>query len=475
MEPPVKDVETITAVATARGCAGVGIIRISGPDALGVAEKFFNPSGKITEYKPQRLYYGTIKNPANGCVIDTGYLVFMKAPRSYTGEDTVELQCHGGALILQNIIQAVLASGARMAEPGEFTKRAFLNGKLDLAQAEAVSSLILAKSESALGAARGRLDGRLSKKVNAIKEELVWLLTHVEAELDFPEDEVEALSVDKFVDVLDRVEMQIEKILKTYEQGRALTEGVRVLILGRPNVGKSSLLNVLLKEDRAIVTELAGTTRDLLEEVVVIKGIPVKLMDTAGLRHTTDRIESIGVERAKESITKAELILFVVDASARNFVEDLKELESIHKEAGGKEKKKILIVLNKKDLIKKDLINNAKNMFAPGPAVYISAKKESGIEALEEKIFELVAGHGSSAGFSERDPGEMIATVHQKDALTKTFKGIERVRQGLDKKIPHELLAVDLRWSVDRLGEITGETTTEDILDRIFSSFCIGK
>jgi tRNA modification GTPase len=475
-------VDTIAAVATPAGEGGVGIIRISGPDALPAAEKIFFPgtkepltpeSGaqrtKTGRFKERYLYYGRIIDPKGFIphTIDDGFLVYMKGPGSYTGEDVVELHCHGGALVLQKVLGAVLRSGARVAGPGEFTKRAFLNGKLDLAQAQAVCDLIRARTERALVSARGRIEGRLSKRVGGIKEVLLGLLTRVEAELDFPEDDVDELPVQALLEGVERAEGNLRSLASTYDEGRALSEGVRVLIIGRPNVGKSSLLNMLLKEERAIVTELPGTTRDLIEEVVVIKGLAIRLMDTAGLRPTRHPVEAKGVTIAKERTGVARLILFVIDSSMSDFKEDLELLKAISD-------KKVLIVANKLDLVDGERCEELKKAFPGYRMVFISALKEQGIEGLEEAVYEKAVGHPYGMAV-EADPGEYVASAWQKEAILKALDGIERVRTALHGGLTRDLIAFDLRWTVDRLGEITGETTTEDILDRIFSEFCIGK
>ncbi len=475
--------DTIAAVATPAGQGGVGIVRISGPDALSVVEKLFRPAARKAKkgaFKERHFYYGRIveengspveKTGGKTETIDDGFLVFMKGPGSYTGEDVVELHCHGGPLILRKVLGVVLRDGVRIAEPGEFTKRAFLNGKLDLAQAEAVCDLIRAGTDGALVSARGRIEGRLSNRVKEIKEVLFDLLARVEAELDFPEeDDVEGLSAGALSTGLRGAEENLKRLVSTYDEGRALNEGVRVLILGRPNVGKSSLLNILLKEERAIVTEHPGTTRDLIEEVVVIKGLPVRLMDTAGLTGTKDPVEAKGVSIARERLGSAGLVLFVVDSSAGDFKEDKKLL----KDASGK---KVLVVANKIDLIncaRYDIKKKIKKAFRGRRVVFISALTEEGLGGLEDAVFEEVCGHASGVRL-DTDPGEYVTSARHKEALMKALDGIERIRKAVNDGLTRDLIATDLRWTVNRLGEITGETTTEDILDRIFSEFCVGK
>ncbi|MEE9613711.1 MAG: tRNA uridine-5-carboxymethylaminomethyl(34) synthesis GTPase MnmE [Thermodesulfobacteriota bacterium] len=466
--------DTIAAIATPPGSGGgggVAIIRISGPGALETAGRLFkaNNPGGIAVVKERFLHAGLFVDPSTGAILDSGFLVYMKSPRTYTGEDVVELHCHGGFLISHNLLGAVLRAGARAAEPGEFTRRAFLNGKLDLAQAEAVADVIGARTGAALASARGRLKGVFSRKVAGIKDVLVGLLVRVEAGLDFPEEETSGLPKGEMIEGLGRAEGALKKLLSTYEEGLALREGFRVLILGRPNAGKSSLLNVLLKEERAIVTEVPGTTRDIIEEAVIIKGLPVKLMDTAGLREGgggAGRVETIGVERAREKIRDAGLVLYVVDVSSGELKADIGEIKAIGD-------KKVIVVGNKTDLTGEKALKRAGEAFKGYKTVFISALKEEGIEGLEEGVFEAATGHGLNTG--EAEPGELVASARHKEALSSALDGIGRVKVLVDGEKPMELVADDLRWSVDRLGEITGETTTDDILDRIFSEFCIGK
>ncbi|MBZ0221145.1 MAG: tRNA uridine-5-carboxymethylaminomethyl(34) synthesis GTPase MnmE [Candidatus Methylomirabilis sp.] len=453
--------DTIAAVATAPGPGGIGIIRISGPDALAVSLKLFKPG--IDGLKERYLHFGLITS-AEGELLDRGFLVFMKGPRSYTGEDVVELHCHGGPILLRQVLSAALSAGARAALPGEFTKRAFLNGKMDLAEAEAVSDIIMAETGLSLAAARGRLEGGLSRKVASIKGPLVSLLARLEAELDFPGEEVDILSDGGMSASISAAMEALLKMLKTFDEGAALREGVKAIILGRPNAGKSSLLNVLLQEDRAIVTELPGTTRDVIEVVLNIRGIPVMLMDTAGLRESCDRAEEIGIRLAREKTAEAGLVIYVADMSGA-FDEDLAILE-------GLSGKKVIIAANKKDLpaVKAE---DAERAFAGRPLAFISALKEEGIEELRELIFREVAGH--PAGAHSSPPGELVASVRHRDCLERSSRALRRAREAVGSGLPREFVAADIREAIDSLGAITGETTPDDVLEMIFSSFCIGK
>lgn len=463
----MNETETIAAISTPWGEGGIGVIRISGRDALKVALRVFHPKAGTKELKERYLYRGLMKEADGGAVIDNGFFALMKGPRSYTGEDVVEFHCHGGPLVLKRVLEEVIRSGARLASPGEFTRQAFLNGKLDLTQAEAVIDVIRAQTELSLSSAMGRLEGVLSGKVREIKEVLFGLLTHLEAELDFPEDEVDGLSLDVLLSGIRRAEDGLRRMLSTYEEGSALKDGVKVLILGRPNVGKSSLLNILLKQERAIVTPVPGTTRDIIEEVVNIRGLPVRLMDTAGLRDTSDHVESIGVRLAKERIKDAGLILFVIDSSTGDFNEDIELLKGI-------EGKKVLVTVNKVDLVGAKTISEIKGSFEGHGLSLISALRSEGVEELKDRIYEGAAGHPYGVS-GQAPPGELIVSLRHKTALEEALSGIERTKAAIEAGLAKEFIATDLRWSLDRLGEITGETTTEDILERIFSNFCIGK
>lgn len=453
--------DTIAAVATAPGPGGVGIIRVSGPLALTIGLRLFSPARECVSER--YLHFGRIIG-ADGEQLDRGFLVYMKGPGSFTGEDVVELHCHGGPLLLRQVLSAALSAGARAALPGEFTKRAFLNGKMDLAEAEAVSDLIRAETGLSLAAARGRLEGGLSRKVASIKGPLVLLLSRLEAELDFPGEEIESLSDEGAGAVLSTAIKALETMLMTFEEGAALREGVKVLILGRPNAGKSSLMNVLLEEERAIVTELPGTTRDVIEAVLNIRGIPVRLMDTAGLREPGDRAEAMGVRLAREKVAEAGLVLYVADLSG-DFEEDLAIIE-------GLPDKKVIIAANKKDLqaVRTD---EAERAFAGRPLAFISALREEGIEELKELIYREVSGR--PAGAEAPPPGELVASARHKDCIERSSRALQRAREAVGSGLPREFVAADIREAVDCLGAITGETTAEDILDMIFSSFCIGK
>ena len=468
--------ETIAAISTPAGEGGIGIIRISGPDALNVGALVFKPAVKdvsifqsvkdgVIKIKERQFYYGRITD-AKGTLIDNGFFVYMRGPASYTGLDTVELHCHGGPLVLREVMAAALSAGARLAGPGEFTRLAFLNGKLDLAQAEAVIDIIRAETASALAAARGRLDGAFSAKVAQIRTCFIDILADIEAELDFSEDELpDNLG---YITKLKEAEGRINRQIETFEEGRCLRDGVKTLILGRPNVGKSSLLNIILQEERAIVTPTPGTTRDVIEESVNIRGIPIRLIDTAGLRETLDPIEAIGVRLAKERIEHADLILFVTDASALHH-EDIELLELT---AG----RKLVVVANKSDLADSPRREAAVAAVGNRKLVFISALTTDGIDGLKDAIYEQAVGRPFGSP-SQSGLGELTVTIRHRDALAKAACATGRVIAALeaDANLPMECAATEIREALNAIGEITGETTTEDILDRIFEKFCIGK
>ena len=463
--------DTICAVATPLGEGGIGIVRISGSSAEKIAHSIFKPKKKVSPssigmefFESHRLYYGTILNPADKSSFDEALMVIMRKPRSFTGEDVVEFHCHGGQLVLQRVLELIVRQGARMAEPGEFSKRAFLNGKLDLVQAEALIDLIRAKTDLSLKVAHTQLEGQLSQKVNQLKDSVVDLLAQIEAELDFPDEEdVSGIPDKKISKRLQQINEEMAKLLSTYEEGRILREGISCIILGRPNVGKSSLLNLLLKEERAIVTPIPGTTRDIIEEVVNIKGIPLRLMDTAGLRETQDEVESIGIRFTMKRLESSQMVLFVVDLSGGEFEEDMKILDKIRN-------KKLIIIGNKIDSADRKTIDSFRNAFKNNTKVEISALYDRGVEELRQTISNEATGQKTDE-FTELVLSNTRHKISLEQARDAIMKAEETLKEGLSK----EFIAVELKEAVEKLGEITGSVTIEDILDRIFSQFCIGK
>ncbi|MEE8185346.1 MAG: tRNA uridine-5-carboxymethylaminomethyl(34) synthesis GTPase MnmE [Thermodesulfobacteriota bacterium] len=457
--------DTIAAISTPPGEGGIGIVRISGSDAESIVNRIFRARGGHTHFESQHLYYGTVFDSTGDVPIDECLMVVMRGPRSFTGEDIVEFHCHGGQLVIKKVLEAVLRQGARLAEAGEFTKRAFLNGKVDLVQAEAIIDMIRAKTDLALAAAHDQLQGRFSTKLNSIKVRLVDLLSMIEAELDFPDEEgVGIVTTSEIEATLRDIKGDIFEVLSTYEEGKVIRDGIRVIILGRPNVGKSTLLNILLKEERAIVTPIPGTTRDVIEEVLNLKGLPISLMDTAGLRDTVDTVETIGLRLARERLESAQLVLYTVDATSYSD-DDMGFLSGIRD-------KKVIVVVNKADLVKEDEIKEACDFFKQWRVIWMSAIKETGIDRLEEAIFEEATGHSY---LSEVGREITVTNVRHKAALDGAYESIGRALNTTAKGLSGEFLALELREAVERLGEITGEVTTEDILGRIFNQFCVGK
>lgn len=453
--------DTIAAIATPIGEGGLAVIRISGTQATSVADKCFRPGGK-SALRPSAAPTHTIQYGhafRGDRVIDEVLVSVMRAPRTFTREDVVEITCHGGLLASKGVLDAVLASGARLAEPGEFTKRAFLSGRLDLAQAEAVADLIHARTDLALSAANEQLAGKLSQKINELRDGLVATLAHVEAHLDFPDEDITPDTLEKLLKrMTDAVEF-IDRLLRTADEGQILRRGVRAAIIGRPNAGKSSLLNHLLGHERAIVSPIPGTTRDTIEETANIRGLPVVFIDTAGLREGGDELEAEGIRRSHASLQKAELILHVIDGSEPLDPEDSRYLSELAD-------KQRIVVLNKSDQPPRAEVPSE---LAPD-AVVLSCQTGDGVEALKDAIkARLWSGSATAESLQV-----MINSRHQ-DALRRGRESLERTVAALREGVSLDFAAFDLRMAVNAIGEVVGKTTTEDILDSIFSQFCLGK
>jgi tRNA modification GTPase len=445
--PPLIAEDTIAAIATPLGEGGLAVIRVSGPKAFEIADRSFAGKTKPSEAPSHTVHYGHITRRNQN--IDEVMLTVLRAPRTFTGEDTVEISCHGGVLPAKLVLDALLATGARIAQPGEFTKRAFLNGRIDLTQAEAVIDLIHSRTELALRAANQQLAGHLGARINALRDSLMLVLAHVEAHIDFPDEDIAPDTREKLLDRLRLGLETIDDLLKTAPEGQILRRGIRAAIIGKPNVGKSSLLNRLLGHDRAIVSSTPGTTRDTIEETANIRGIPILFVDTAGLRDSTDAIEQEGMRRSRETIEKAELIVHVIDQSER---QDFSPLETA---------KPVVIILNKTDL---------PHAIEIGEAVEISCTTGFGLEQLKDRIKELVWSGAAGADMSD----VMINSRHE-EALQRARHAVSNTIETLVNGLSIELAAMDLRLAVNAIGEIVGKTTTEDLLDAIFSQFCIGK
>ena len=453
--------DTIAAIATPLGEGGLAVIRISGAEALAVADRSFAPGGKSsqrpTHATSHTVHYGHIVR--RGRVVDEVLVTVLRAPRTFTREDVVEISCHGGMLATKSVLDTVLENGARLAEPGEFTKRAFLNGRIDLAQAEAVADLIHARTDLALSAANEQLAGKLSRRINQVRDDLLRTLAHVEAHLDFPDEDIAPDTRETLLARLDAARLFIEELLRTADDGQLLRRGIRAAIVGRPNVGKSSLLNQLLGRDRAMVSPIAGTTRDTIEETANIRGIPVVFIDTAGLRESGDPLELEGMRRSRDALARAELILHVFDSSEPLTPEDEIYLADFAA-------KKRVIVLNKTDLPPR--LNLPAELIAPIQSV--SCTTGAGIAALEDAIKQLVWSGEIRAEMLE----VMINSRHQ-NALRRALDATARTHAALSQNLTLELAAMELRIAVNAVGEVVGKTSTEDLLDSIFSQFCIGK
>ncbi|MDD2553685.1 MAG: tRNA uridine-5-carboxymethylaminomethyl(34) synthesis GTPase MnmE [Desulfotomaculaceae bacterium] len=456
--------DTIAAISTPLGEGGIGIVRVSGPAAAEIAGKIFRARrGEWAGAAGSRLIYGHIYDFA-GAVVDEVLLGYMKAPHTYTREDVVEINCHGGALPLKKILELTLAAGARLAKPGEFSMRAFLNGRMDLAQAESVIDIIRAKTEGGLTLAVNQLKGVLSEKIHVLQDKLLGLLAQVEANIDFPDEELETRTITEIALYSREISGELRELINGADAGKIYREGISTIIIGRPNVGKSSLLNALLRENRAIVTDIPGTTRDIIEEIINIDGIPLKVIDTAGLHETEDIIEKIGIKKTKETIEKAGLVLLVLDAARELTGEDLAIIDSVGD-------KKTIFLINKADLAQKKIDQDTVAAHAAGrPVLLISAQEGTGLEQLEKIIFTIVM-----EGQIANSDNILISSVRHKHALEKAAAHLADAQAGIESSVPIDIIAIDIRAAWEALGEITGSTVTEDLLDRIFADFCIGK
>ena len=452
--------DTIAAISTPKGEGGIAIIRISGDKSFEILDKIFvkkNPNANLGFYK---LNYGFIKDGEK--TVDEVMAVRLKAPKSYTCEDIVEINCHGGTLVSEKVLELVLRNGARHAESGEFTKRAFMNGRIDLSQAEAVLDIIQGKTEKSVSLSLDQLRGDLRDKVNQFKKALLDITAHVNVVLDYPEEGIDDPLPAELRNNLEKVYEEANHLIDSYDTGKKIKEGIKTVIVGKPNVGKSTLLNALLHEERAIVTHVAGTTRDVIEEIINIKGVPLVLVDTAGIRKTDDIVENIGVEKSKQFIGKADLVLLVLDASKELENEDIEVINQIKEN-----KKKVIVLLNKIDLNKKINLagHNLENI------VEISAKGNIGIEDMQEKIYSYIVEEDV-----ENSSEKLIITnIRHKTALEKTKDAIKNIFETIDMGLPMDLISVDLKEALDSLSEITGEISSEDILDHVFGNFCVGK
>ena len=463
MEVLLLNEDTIAAVATGLGGAGIGIIRISGEKAIEIGNALFiNPKGKtLVAAASHQLLYGKMIDPSTKKDIDEVLISKMKAPHSYTAEDIVEINCHGGIVPLRKILGLVIKAGARLAEPGEFTKRAFLNGRLDLAQAESVIDIINAKTEKSLEYSVAQLKGRLSEKLEELDSILVGILAHMEVNIDYPEYDIEEISYEFINNAVLKLIATIEALLLVAETGKIYREGITTAILGESNVGKSSLLNALVKEKRAIVTDVPGTTRDAIEEYISIEGIPVKIVDTAGIRETEDIVEKIGVQTSKDKINEADLVILILDSSMKLTHEDREIIEYI-------KEKKYIVLLNKSDLggkIEKGELKSLKSKYITN----ISIKTGQGLNLVTENIKELFFKG------EIKTEGVFVTNIRHKEALIRARENLEASLNALEHTLAIDLASIDIRNAWMNLGEITGEVLEEDIIHKIFAEFCLGK
>ena len=454
---------TIAAISTAMSASGIGIVRISGENAMDVISRIYRSKGgkkKIKEVPSHTIHYGYIYNGEE--LVDEVLVMIMRAPRTFTGEDTVEIDCHGGVYAMKRVLETVLKNGAEIAGPGEFTKRAFLNGRLDLSQAEAVMDVIQAKNDYALKSSMEQLRGSVQKAIRDIREKLIYHIAYIESALDDPEH----ISLDGYpqelLEVVDKEQQEVKRLLKSSSDGKIIQEGIQTVILGKPNAGKSSLLNLLLGENRAIVTDIAGTTRDILEEYITLHGITLKITDTAGIRETEDIVEKIGVDKAREMAQKADLILYVVDSSVPLDEND----EEIMSMLGGK---KAIILYNKTDLTPVIPLEELREKTGH-PVIPISAKEETGIMELEDKVKEMF--FGGELSFNDE---VYITNARHKAALEEADKSLDLVRNSIEMGMPEDFFSIDLMNAYENLGKILGGSVGEDLVNEIFSKFCMGK
>lgn len=455
--------DTIAAVATAMTASGIGIVRISGEEALEIAGRVYRSKGgkkDIRKAASHTIHYGFIYDGEQ--LIDEVLVIIMKGPRSYTGEDTVEIDCHGGVLAMRKVLDAVIHAGARPAEPGEFTKRAFLNGRIDLSQAEAVMDVIQAQSEYALKSSMSQLKGSLLQSIQNIRSDIIYQIAYIESALDDPEHISLEGYGQELAEVVKKEKEKLKRLIDSFSEGKMIREGIRTVIVGKPNAGKSSLLNCLVGEEKAIVTDIAGTTRDVLEETIVLQGISLKMMDTAGIRSTEDTVEKIGVERARTYAKDADLILYVVDTSTELDENDEEILELL-------KKKKAIVLLNKSDLTPVVTVEMLQKKTSQ-PIISISARMEQGVDRLEEKIREMF--FQGDISFNDE---VYITNVRHKNALEDAYASLTMVENSIAMEMPEDFFSIDLMSAYEALGSITGESVGEDLVNEIFSKFCTGK
>lgn len=455
--------DVIAAISTPLGTGGIGIVRMSGTGSIAIADELFIGKKKLSEKATHTLSYGKITDGRGGEVIDEVLVSVMRAPQTYTREDIVEINCHGGSLVTKKVLEALLRAGARLAEPGEFTKRAFLSGRIDLTQAEAVIDLIHSKTELSRQAAVNQLEGRLKTAVRRMREEILDLIASIEAVIDYPDYDIEEETYSRMEQGAGQLLAEMRQLLAGADRGKIIREGLQTVIIGKPNVGKSSLLNWLLEEDRAIVTDIPGTTRDTVEEYLNIDGIPIKIVDTAGIRRTGDLVEQMGVEKSRAYAERADLILLMLDAS-RPLEEEDREILSFIKQ------KKAIVLLNKADLKQKLSPEELRDFVPQEQILQISVKENQGFSMLIEELKRLfLDGHEATADDA------LLGNMRHKDALHRALTAMERCMETITSRMPEDFISMDLQDANRALGEITGDTSDDEIIDRIFTKFCLGK
>ncbi|MCA1020483.1 tRNA uridine-5-carboxymethylaminomethyl(34) synthesis GTPase MnmE [Halobacillus litoralis] len=457
------ETDTIAAISTPMGEGAIAIVRLSGPEAVATAAGLFQ--GKdLNNVDSHTMHYGKIIDPETGEMAEEVMVSVMRAPKTFTREDIVEINCHGGLVSVNRVLEIALAEGSRLAEPGEFTKRAFMNGRIDLSQAEAVMDLIRAKTDRAMDVALKQMDGRLSNLIHNLRQKLLETLAHVEVNIDYPEyDDVEEMSHDMMEQKTKEVHEEVERILETAKQGKILREGLGTAIIGRPNVGKSSLMNALVHENKAIVTEIPGTTRDVIEEYVNVRGVPLRLIDTAGIRETEDIVERIGVERSRQVLKEADLILLVLNYGDELTEEDEKLFEAISD-------MNVIVIVNKTDLEKKLDLDRVKELANDQPVITTALIREEGIDQLEQAI-------GQTFFEGDLDAGDMtyVSNVRHVQLLKQAKQALEDAQNGMEMGVPLDVVQIDVTRTWEILGEIVGESVHDSLIDQLFSQFCLGK
>ncbi|WP_166245807.1 tRNA uridine-5-carboxymethylaminomethyl(34) synthesis GTPase MnmE [Paenibacillus turpanensis] len=455
--------DTIAAISTPLGEGGIAVIRVSGNDAVPIVEPLFKGKRKLTKVESHTVHYGSIVNPKTGDKLEEALVTVMRAPRSFTMEDVVEISCHGGIVSVKKVLDLLLEQPVRLAEPGEFTKRAFLNGRIDLSQAEAVMDLIRSKSDRAFQIAMKQAEGALSKRIQELRHTLVETMAHIEVNIDYPEHDVEELTNAFISDKCEGAITTIEGLLKTAEQGKLLREGITTVIVGKPNVGKSSLLNALAQENRAIVTDIPGTTRDVIEEYVTIKGIPLRLLDTAGIRETADVVEQIGVERSRSALAEADLVLLVLNSNSELEPDEIVLLDQL-------KDRQCIVILNKTDLPQKIDLTKVTSRMEEERIVQMSVRTQEGMDQLEKSITGLFFSGGlESADFT------YVSNVRHVQLLKQAKSALEEAVGAVEMKVPIDMIQIDIRTAWERLGEIIGDSVSDSLIDQIFSQFCLGK